>query len=157
MVGKPIFISKCGELILTNSTSEHSSLSYSLSNNLHQVLFSKRSLVIAIKHFFFFWQSEKSDSLPDPPRTKLQLHTHTLAAFLQTTWWPCVSLKRKFSGTISQSLSLSQLEGGKRGHALVWYFFLAASPVKDGEVHTTLKCSQECMLWDELDRATFSG
>lgn len=30
------------------------------------------------------------------------------------------------------------------------FFFLAASPLKDGEVHTTLTCSRECMLWDEL-------
>ena len=36
------------------------------------------------------------------------------------------------------------------GKLLVFFFFLAASPVKDGEVHTTLTCSQECMLWDEL-------
>lgn len=79
MGGKPIFISKCGELILTNSTSEHSSLSYSLSN-LHQVLFSKRCLVIAIKHFFFFGRVKSQTRCLIRPTPNCSC-THTLAAF----------------------------------------------------------------------------
>lgn len=55
-----VFISKCGELILMISKSEHSPLYYNLSSNLHLVLF----LVNVIMHFLFFWQSIKQEELP---------------------------------------------------------------------------------------------
>lgn len=84
--------------------------------------------------------------------------THTLAAFpLDNTVALCLPDTDVLWDHQWVSFAFTARRRQERGHALVWYFFLAASPVKDGEVHTTLKCSQECMLWDELDRATFSG
>lgn len=61
----PVFISQCGELIMMNSKSEHSLLSYSLSNNLHLVLFSTDLLQLQCFLFVCFWQSKKQEQKPD--------------------------------------------------------------------------------------------